>query len=200
MPGFADPCTLSALVVPEVPGECATQTKMSELPAVATFAPTTSSCCIAVRNGIICATVASFPFVQAFFFSDISNYLYSTLWTVKYMQRISSDVINIFIIYSMFILRIYQLFTGEFIILFILLFLLRRKASQISKMQKRIRLLCPNWTRKTLNNVTHLFPVIPNDTQKNGHKRPRHRARSHFCRRRCSPHLWRLLHTFASFR
>lgn len=73
------------------------------------------------------------------------------------MQYISLDVINIFFIYSMFILRICQLFIGEFIILFILLFLLRRKASQISKIQKRIRLLYPNWTRKTLNNVTDAF-------------------------------------------
>ena len=80
-----------------------------------------------------------------------------------------------------------------------LLFLLCCKASQISKMQKRIRLSCPNWTRKTLNNVAHLFLVILNGTQKNGHNRPCHRARSHFCRRRCSPHLWRLLRTLRHF-
>ena len=61
-----------------------------------------------------------------------------------------------------------------------LLFLLCCKASQISKMQKRIRLLCPNRTRKTLNNVAHIFLVILNGTQKNGHNRPCHRARSHY--------------------
>ena len=73
-----------------------------------------------------------------------------------------------------------QLFISKFINLFMLLFLLCCKASQISKMQNRICLLCPNRTRKTLNNVAHIFLVILNGTQKNGHNRPCHRARSHY--------------------
>lgn len=156
---------------------------------------------IAIRNAIIRAVTTSFPSVQTFFFTFILNYPYPPLWIVKYMQRhiygYYEDVLYLFIVYTLYFC---QLFISEFINLFMLLFLLCRKASQISKMQKHIRLLCPNWTRKTLNNVAHLFLVILNATQKNGHNRPCRRARSHFCRRRCSPHLWRLLLAFASFR
>lgn len=72
-PGLADPCTLSALVVPKALG-CATQTKMSELPVVPTFAHFFSLYHIAIRDAIIRAVTASFPSVQTFFFASISNY------------------------------------------------------------------------------------------------------------------------------